>query len=96
MDKQLKMKRLAVLVSLAMPLLAQAQAQADANADCVVLPTVQVSSQKLGSDSYTAAKAKGGTPLDLSLRDTPQSVSVVTQQLQVLTLQAGTGRSRPF
>ncbi|MYM37295.1 TonB-dependent siderophore receptor [Duganella sp. FT94W] len=75
MNKQLKMRRLAVLVSLALPLLAQAEADGGA-----VLPTVQVTSQKLGETSYTAAKAKGGTPLDLSLRDTPQSVSVVTQQ----------------
>lgn len=74
MNKQLKMKHLAVLVGLALPLLAQAD---DDNA---VLPTVQVTSQKLGETSYTAAKAKGGTPLDLSLRDTPQSVSVITQQ----------------
>lgn len=74
MDKQLKMKHLALVVSLALPLLAQAD---DDNA---VLPTVQVTSQKLGETSYTAGKAKGGTPLDLSLRDTPQSVSVVTQQ----------------
>jgi outer membrane receptor for ferric coprogen and ferric-rhodotorulic acid len=76
MNKQVKMKRLTVLVSLAMPLLAQAQAD-DQGA---MLPTVQVMSQKLSENSYTVAKAKGGTPLDLSLRDTPQSVTVVTQQ----------------
>ncbi|MRW90829.1 TonB-dependent siderophore receptor [Duganella sp. FT80W] len=75
MNKQVKLKRMAVVVSLAMPLLAQAQTADQA------LPTVQVSSQKLDeSTSYTTGKAKGGTPLDLSLRDTPQSVTVVTQQ----------------
>jgi outer membrane receptor for ferric coprogen and ferric-rhodotorulic acid len=78
MDKQFKMTRLAALVSLAMPLLAQAQS-GDADQNTAVLPSVLVSAQKLDT-SYTAAKAKGGTPLDLSLRDTPQSVSVVTQQ----------------
>ncbi|MHA4869141.1 TonB-dependent siderophore receptor [Duganella sp. PWIR1] len=78
MDKQFKMTRLATLVSLAMPLLAQAQS-GDADQNTAVLPSVQVSAQKLDT-SYTAAKAKGGTPLDLSLRDTPQSVTVVTQQ----------------
>ncbi|WP_373990144.1 TonB-dependent siderophore receptor [Duganella sp. BuS-21] len=78
MDKQLKMTHLAALVSLAMPLLAQAQS-GDADQNTAVLPSVQVSAQKLDA-SYTAAKAKGGTPLDLSLRDTPQSVTVVTQQ----------------
>lgn len=79
MDKQFKMTRLAALVSLAMPLLAQAQS-GDADQATTVLPSVQVSAQKLGDATYTAAKAKGGTPLDLSLRDTPQSVTVVTQQ----------------
>jgi len=78
MDKQFKMKRLAVLVGLALPLLAQAQAGGDDGA--AVMPTVQVSSQKLGDASYTVGKAKGGTPLDMALRDTPQSVTVVTQQ----------------
>ncbi|MRW87811.1 TonB-dependent siderophore receptor [Pseudoduganella sp. FT26W] len=78
MDKQFKMKRLAVLVGLALPLLAQAQAGGDDGA--AVMPTVQVSSQKLGDTSYTVGKAKGGTPLDMALRDTPQSVTVVTQQ----------------
>jgi outer membrane receptor for ferric coprogen and ferric-rhodotorulic acid len=72
------MKRMAVLVALALPLLAQAQAQTEEQG--AVLPTVQVSSQKLSETSYTVGKAKGGTPLDLALRDTPQSVTVVTQQ----------------
>jgi outer membrane receptor for ferric coprogen and ferric-rhodotorulic acid len=81
MDKQVKMKRLSVLVSLALPLWAQAQS-GDAEA---VLQQVQVSAQKIsdtteGTGSYTTGKARGGTPLDMSLRDTPQSVTVVTQQ----------------
>ncbi|MDQ8037189.1 MAG: TonB-dependent siderophore receptor [Pedobacter sp.] len=33
-----------------------------------------------GTGSYTSRSAKTATPLNLSLRDTPQSVSVVTQQ----------------
>ena len=33
-----------------------------------------------GTGSYTTGKAKTATPLTMSLRDTPQSVSVVTQQ----------------
>lgn len=75
MDKQVQLKRLTMLVGLALPLLAQAQTD-----DQAVLPTVQVTTQKLNDSSYTVGKAKGGTPLDLSLRDTPQSVTVVTQQ----------------
>jgi outer membrane receptor for ferric coprogen and ferric-rhodotorulic acid len=71
------MKRLTILVGLALPLLAQAQSD---DQGAAVMPTVQVSSQKLGDSSYTVSKAKGGTPLDMALRDTPQSVTVVTQQ----------------
>lgn len=33
-----------------------------------------------GSESYTSGSAKTATPLKMSLRETPQSVSVVTQQ----------------
>ncbi|MYM21286.1 TonB-dependent siderophore receptor [Duganella sp. FT135W] len=78
MGKQLKMKRLAALVSLALPLLVQARGGDDRA--MTVLPSVQVSAQKLGETSYTVDKARTATPLDMSLRDTPQSVSVVTQQ----------------
>jgi outer membrane receptor for ferric coprogen and ferric-rhodotorulic acid len=76
MDKQFKMTRIAALVGLALPLLAQGEDQPAAT----VLPSVQVSAQKLGDASYTADKARTATPLDMALRDTPQSVSVVTQQ----------------
>ncbi|SDH62799.1 TonB-dependent siderophore receptor [Duganella sp. OV510] len=84
MNKQLKMKHLAVLVSLALPLLAQADKGAD-DQGTAVLPTVQVSTQKMGdttegSGSYTTGRSRTATPLDISLRDTPQSVSVMTQQ----------------
>ena len=80
MDKQVTMKPLAILVSLALPLLAQAQSGAEQ-----ALPTVQVTSQKMsdtteGTGSYTTGKARSATPLDMSLRDTPQSITVVTQQ----------------
>jgi outer membrane receptor for ferric coprogen and ferric-rhodotorulic acid len=77
MNKQVKIKRMAVLVGLALPLLAQAQTEEQ---NPSVLPQVQVSAQKLSDTAYTAAKAKAGTPLDMALRDTPQSVTVVTQQ----------------
>ena len=78
----IQLNRLAALVALAMPLLAQAQA-ADQNA--AVMPQVEVNAQKLGettegTGSYTTGKGRSATPLSMSLRDTPQSVSVVTQQ----------------
>jgi len=50
-----------------------------------VLQEVTVQAQELGettegTEAYTTGKAKTATPLSMSLRDTPQSVSVVTQQ----------------
>ncbi|NVD97992.1 TonB-dependent siderophore receptor [Massilia sp. BJB1822] len=74
-------KRLAVLVSLALPLAAQAQNSAEQT----VLPQIEVLANKLGdttegTGSYATGKAKTATPLSMSLRDTPQSISVVTQQ----------------
>jgi outer membrane receptor for ferric coprogen and ferric-rhodotorulic acid len=77
-----QLHRLTVLVTLAMPLVAQAQATEQSTA---VLPQVEVSGWKMGettegTGSYTTGRAKTATPLSLSLRDTPQSISVVTQQ----------------
>lgn len=65
--------------------LAQAQPAQDA---VPVLSTVVIQAQDRdagpeateGTGSYTNGKAKTATPLTMSLRDTPQSVSVVTQQ----------------
>jgi outer membrane receptor for ferric coprogen and ferric-rhodotorulic acid len=78
MDKPFKMTRIGALAGLALPLLAQANGDNDQAA--TVLPSVQVSAQKLDATSYTADKARTATPLDMPLRDTPQSVSVVTRQ----------------
>jgi outer membrane receptor for ferric coprogen and ferric-rhodotorulic acid len=77
-----QLNRLTVSVALAMPLLAHAQATEQSTA---VLPQVEVSGWKMGdttegTGSYTTGRAKTATPLSLSLRDTPQSISVVTQQ----------------
>lgn len=49
------------------------------------LPAVMVSAQILGettegTGSYTTGKVKTATPFSMSLRDTPQSITVVTQQ----------------
>ena len=70
-----------ILVVLALPMLSNAQ---DASREAV-LPAVAVSGQGLGeategTGSYTTGKSRTATPLSLSLRETPQSVSVVTQQ----------------
>ncbi|WP_293779310.1 TonB-dependent siderophore receptor [uncultured Oxalicibacterium sp.] len=49
------------------------------------LPEIKVEAATLGettegTGSYTSGRSKSATPLSMSLRDTPQSVSVVTQQ----------------
>src|SRR5690606_29686164 len=71
-------RRMALMVTMALPALVQAQ-------EAVVLPEVKVQAQTLGettegSGSYTTGKTRTATPLGTSLRDTPQSVGVVTQQ----------------
>lgn len=73
-----RVRRMALMVAMALPALAEAQ-------EAVVLPEVKVQAQALGettegSGSYTTGKTRTATPLGTSLRDTPQSVSVVTQQ----------------
>ena len=77
-----KLDSLAVFVGLAMPLAAHAQV---AEQGAAVLPQIQVHAEKFGANtegtgSYTTGKTKTATPLSMSLRETPQSVSVVTQQ----------------
>lgn len=69
------------MVALALP----AFSRADESAGEAVLPAVKVSAQLMGettegTGSYTTGKSKTATPLSIALRDTPQSVSVVTQQ----------------
>ena len=64
-------KKLAVLFGLAFPVAALAE-------EAAMMPQIQVTAQKL--DSYTTDRSRTATPLDISVRDTPQSVSVVTQQ----------------
>lgn len=80
--QRLKLNQLALCVGVAIPLLAQAQI-ADQNS--AVLPQVEVTADKMGdttegTGSYTTGRARTALPLSMSLRDTPQSISVVTQQ----------------
>jgi len=75
--------RLAVLMGMAAPLAAQAQIAAEAAT--AVLPRIEIHGESLGATtegtgSYTTGKARTALPLGMALRDTPQSVSVVTQQ----------------
>lgn len=79
-----QLKHLSLCVALALPALAIAQQQTDTAPE--TLPEIVVKAQKQrdtteGTGSYTTTgKSRTATPLGLSLRDTPQSVSVVTQQ----------------
>lgn len=81
-----KLERLTITVALglAWPAAAQAQIEAEA-APTAVLPQIEIRGQGLGSTtegtgSYTTGKARTALPLNMALRDTPQSISVVTQQ----------------
>jgi len=62
------------------------QRQPAASADRGTLPQVNVTAQSAldgtteGSGSYTTRATGAGTRMDLSLRETPQSVSVITRQ----------------
>ena len=76
-----KVKTLSLMVALTLP----AFSQAEESSSEAALSTVTVSGQVLGektegTGSYTSGKTKTATPLSMSLRDTPQSVSVMTQQ----------------
>lgn len=79
-----KLKKLTFFVGLALPFVAQAQSSDTNNtaAGTTSMPQVQVQAQKLTDNigSYTIGRTRTATPLDLSQRDTPQSVSVITQQ----------------
>ncbi|PIF08564.1 TonB-dependent siderophore receptor [Janthinobacterium sp. 13] len=72
------------LLSLAAGTVLPAQA-ADAAAADVTMPAVTVLGQSMasteGTQSYTTGEARSATRMDLSLRETPQSVSVITRQL---------------
>jgi len=89
--RRLPLTRLAAAVGLALPLLAQAGADAAAVAaadDAVSgepIQRVEVRMTRLGettegTGSYTTGKDRTALPLTLSLRETPQSVTIVTQQ----------------
>lgn len=57
-----------------------AAAESSVALDSVIITGSQNSAVTEGTESYTARAARTATPLSLSLRETPQSVSVVTQQ----------------
>lgn len=72
------LNRIALAVALALPLLAHAEVD-DAAADQPI-QQVQVRAQKAPVTGYDAGAQSSATPLTLSLRETPQSVTVMTLQ----------------
>jgi len=84
--RRTKLKKLTFCVSLALPFFANAQSSTDSDtstsAGTTTMPQVQVQAQKLSDNvgSYTIGRTRTATPLDISQRETPQSVSVITQQ----------------
>jgi outer membrane receptor for ferric coprogen and ferric-rhodotorulic acid len=70
-------RRLAFAAGLAMPLAALAQV---AEQSQPVMPTVEVQAQKEGDAGYTTRVLGTATPLNMSIRETPQAVSVITRE----------------
>ena len=80
-DPAFRLKIIPLLLAIAIPAFSQAQETGKE----IILPTVSVSAQGLGettegTGSYTTGRTQTATPLSMSPRETPQSVSVVTQQ----------------
>jgi outer membrane receptor for ferric coprogen and ferric-rhodotorulic acid len=80
-----KLNRIALLVAIALPSLAQAAPDELATATptetaAEPIQRVEVSGRKAETSGYTVREQGSATPLALSLRETPQSVSVVTLQ----------------
>ncbi|KAB8064242.1 TonB-dependent siderophore receptor [Janthinobacterium violaceinigrum] len=74
------------LLTLAAGVALPAQAADTAASDsAVTMPAITILGQSTaateGTQSYTAGEARSATRMDLSLRETPQSVSVITRQL---------------
>lgn len=58
---------------------ANAVEQIDNKPDTNELPTIHLTAEH-ASPSYTVAKSKSATKLDLALKETPQTISVITEQ----------------
>jgi len=75
---------LALAVACSLPSLASAADAADAPADAASQPTtldgLEVTARQSQPDSYTLAASRAAIGLDLSLRQTPQSVTTITRQ----------------
>lgn len=73
------LKQLSMCIAMAIPVLAAAQEAKETLPAITVEATGQTETTE-GTGSYTTGASKTATPLSMSLRETPQSVSVVTQQ----------------
>lgn len=79
------MKHSNLYISIIMVLIGSAASVANAveqienKPDTNELPTIHLTAEH-ASPSYTVAKSKSATKLDLSLKETPQTISVITEQ----------------
>ena len=74
-----KLKPLSICIAMAFPVLAAAQ-EAENTLATVTVEAAGRPATTEGTGSYTTGVAQTATPLSLSPRETPQSMSVVTQQ----------------
>ncbi|WP_338762802.1 TonB-dependent siderophore receptor [Massilia sp. METH4] len=70
-------RKLAIAAGLAMPLAALAQPAEEPQA---VMQTVEVQAQRETDAGYTTRVTGTATPLNMSIRETPQAVSVITRE----------------
>ncbi|MDM0005759.1 TonB-dependent siderophore receptor [Variovorax sp. J22G73] len=74
-----QLNRLALCIAMAIPALAAAQESKDSLPAVTVEATGQSETTE-GTGSYTTGASRTATPLSMSVRETPQSVTVVTKQ----------------
>ncbi len=73
--------RLMIAAGLTLPLAAAAQmGEQGEHGEAAAMPKVEIQAQKQDDTSYTTRATRTATPLTMSLRETPQSVTVITQQ----------------
>lgn len=75
-----ELKHLSLCIALALPALAIAQTAATSTLPSVTVEGTSEGNVSEGTGAYTIREGSTATPLNLSPRETPQSMSVVTQQ----------------
>lgn len=84
-SRRFDLERLAACVALTLPCLAAQAADEEPAAVDAFVQKVEITARRpgdptSGAGAYSGGRARTATPLSMALRDTPQSVSVVTRQ----------------